>query len=861
MNDSGRRPWSSPAGITWSLSAILAALAGLLAVHTNARALLPVPLVAAPWVIAALFAAAEARYISVEFRRQTYSFTLAGIPLVLGLQLCPMWQVLTARVLSTAVVLLFQRLKPVKLAYNLAAFAFETALAGAALHSLDQRGNLSLTDGLAVYAVIAGVDLLMSSLVLLVIRLHGGVVGRREVVEALLPAAAFNAISLTYALLAVQLLEVGPLGWTLLAALSAVSMAGYRAHTRLSVRHQTLQQISEFVEEDVVVRDVEELASHRLATVRTLLRAGSAHVVLPGTEAIDCLVTVDDGGRATVTVQERGAIDWLSARVREQDEAVLLPRNVRDPGLRRWLTDRGARDAIMVPVTYGEGLRGTLTVTDRISDHATFTADDVTMLRTLAGHLGVALRSTRLLQRLRHEATHDVLTGLANRALLQEHLDAALDRTPPPPVAVLLLDLDGFKEVNDALGHDVGDRLLRVVGERLLAAAPEVATVARLGGDEFAVLLPDLAVLHDSLTVEALAHQMATSVAAPIFLDGGTLSIEASIGVATTDEGASPQDLLRHADTAMYAAKAAGLPVQRYTAELDRGRGERLALVADLRLALDRDELFVMYQPKLDLQTRRVAGVEALVRWQHPRLGTLTPAAFILIAESTGLIEPLTAVVLRSALAACRTWRDSGLPALTVAVNLSARTVADPNLPRAVSAALAVASLPPSALVLEITESSVMGDAATTVPILHALVDLGVAISLDDFGTGYSSLAYLQRLPVQEVKIDRSFVSGLVGEHQSSRSEALIRSIVGLGRAFQLKVVAEGVEDAASLERLTDLGCDVAQGYHVGRPMRADQVLNAVELLHATDGVGGRQHLHALTSVGLIKQSRRRGTA
>ena len=814
----------SPRLVTLALCVLLASLAGLLCLSSGTQPLLANDLSWAPLAIAVLFAGAEIAYVSVEFRRQTYSFTVAGIPLVLGLLACPLWAVIAARVAGAAVVLLVQRLPSVKLTYNLAAFAFETALAGSILHALgDGHTTLTLAGASTVYVTLLFVDLLMSSLLLGVIRLHGGSIARSDVAEALVPAAAFNVVSLAYALVAVVLLVYGPLGWLLLAALSAIAAAAYRAHTVLAARHQSLAQVSEFVGEDLGVEDVEQLAGRRIARVRALLRAGSAQAILAGNDGDgDLVLTVNDADDLTVSTGRHAQLDWLSARVREQDEAVLLPRGTKDPGLRRWLDDRGVRDAIMVPVTYGDELRGTLTVTSRLADHATFTSDDVTLLKTLAGHLGVALRSSRLLQRLRHDATHDVLTGLANRALLQEKLDVAA-RTNNHSMSVLLLDLDGFKEVNDALGHDVGDRLLQVVGDRLLDGVPAGATVARLGGDEFAVLVCEPAAPPAPTDPVDLAQSLATTVALPVCFDEATLSVEASIGVATTADGSKAGDLLRHADTAMYAAKAAKSTVQRYTPELDRGRGERLALVADLRVALEREELVVLFQPKVDLHTRQVCGAEALVRWHHPRLGLLSPDVFIPIAESTGLIEPLTRMVLRNALDACKNWRDSGLE-IAVAVNLSARVVNNPELPATIAAALREAGLPPAALILEITESSVMADADATVPILTELSQAGIILSLDDFGTGYSSLAYLQRLPVQEVKIDKSFVTGLGTDTSDRASEALIRSIVSLGESFQLRIVAEGVEDAATMERLATLGCDTVQGYHLGRPRPADEL-------------------------------------
>jgi len=328
-----------------------------------------------------------------------------------------------------------------------------------------------------------------------------------------------------------------------------------------------------------------------------------------------------------------------------------------------------------------------------------------------------------------------------------------------------------------------------------------------------------------------------------------TLSVEASVGVATTDYAATASDLLRHADTAMYAAKTSGGGVHRYSPELDRGRAERLALVADLRLALDREELFLLYQPQVDLRSGRITGVEALVRWQHPRLGTLSPDTFIPLAESTGLIEPLTRLVLRSAVRACRRWLDDGLQ-LTVAVNLSARCVSNPALAAIVAAVLDEAELPPGVLVLEITESAVMADPDAAVPTLRRLVEAGIKLSLDDFGTGYSSLAYLQRLPIQELKIDRSFVRGLTGAASDQHaSETLIRSIVGLAKALDLRVVAEGVEHAEAIDRLESLGVDCAQGFHLGLAESADRILAIARQESACQPLSGASapavtHLH-----------------
>jgi diguanylate cyclase (GGDEF)-like protein len=455
---------------------------------------------------------------------------------------------------------------------------------------------------------------------------------------------------------------------------------------------------------------------------------------------------------------------------------------------------------------------------DRLGETATFTEDDLTLLQTLTGHLAVAIRSTRLVERLGYDATHDSLTGLVNRSHLSERIQQAL-ATKTAQSAVLLLDLDRFKEVNDVLGHEVGDRLLMVVADRLRECVPAEATVARLGGDEFAILIPELTGGVEGAA--SLAEEVAEQLAQPVRFDEAMLTPECSIGVAVTNGPSAQIDLLRQADTAMYEAKANHCRFSVYGPEMDRGRIERLALLADLRVALNTnpEQLIMHYQPKIDLTTGAVTGVEALVRWNHPTLGVLGPDRFIPLAESTGLIEALTPLVLEAALLQCRDATSEGRP-ISVAVNLSARNISDPELPDRVAQTLERTGMPASRVILEITESSVMGDPEQTLPVLHRLRDLGVCLSLDDFGTGYSSLSYLQRLPVGEVKIDRSFVMGLSGDDQVS-TRALIRTILGLGAALGLRIVAEGIEDQATLDELRALGCDIAQGYYISRPMSA----------------------------------------
>ena len=773
-------------------------------------------------VVAVLFALTELALVHIEFRHEASSYSLSGIPLVLGLLTCPPAQLVVARVVGALIAFAVQRPAPGKVFYNTCAYAFEAATVATLAHAiLPANAQLDLRTAVVCYVVVACVDILMSLLVVIVISLHGPWLSREEIAKVLGPAALFSAASTGFALVAALLMASGPLGQVLLVVGCSYCVVLYRGYLARRRRHQSMAVIHDFVEQGAGVYSLDEMAARLLARLLAVLRAEDVELVIADGHDPTSPTTRMGLGESGEVVVRRGApvtADWLLLRVTATGEPVLLARNTRDDGLRGWLATQGVRDAIVMPMP-GAGDELALVITGRLGETATFTDEDVTLARTLAGHLAVAMHGTRVVERLRHDARHDTLTGLPNRALLSEHLRLALTPGSGGSCAVLLLDLDRFKEVNDALGHHVGDELLRVVAARLRRAVPASATVARLGGDEFAVLLP--ARKDTAEHADRVADHIDRVLAEPVVLADALVSTGASIGIAVATAGLSESDMLRHADTAMYAAKACGHPVW-YSDELDQGRAERLAMLADLHAALERDELELRFQPQLDLSTGSIASLEALVRWRHPTLGVLDPDAFIPLAESTGLIHPLTDVVLRKALRQCRDWSDAGLD-VTVAVNLSARSV-DSSLPEKIGAALADAGLPAQRLILEITESAVMNDPDRAVPILRRVAAIGVALSLDDFGTGYSSLSYLQRLPVQEVKIDRSFVSGLAGPASSRASEALIRSIITISENLGLRTVAEGVEDAATLDTLRRLGCHLAQGYHIGRPGTPEQL-------------------------------------
>jgi diguanylate cyclase (GGDEF)-like protein len=441
-------------------------------------------------------------------------------------------------------------------------------------------------------------------------------------------------------------------------------------------------------------------------------------------------------------------------------------------------------------------------------------------IAALAGFLLVLVSYQRRLVRQAaassHQALHDALTGLPNRELFADRLGQALraaDRELQP-AALLLLDLDRFKDVNDTLGHHHGDQLLREVGARLKGTLRQVDTVARLGGDEFAVLVP-------GATAEgaaAVAEKARAALHQPLTIDGVMLDLDASIGIAVyPDHGNDAAELLQHADVAMYAAKQAHAGFMVYDPGVDQHSPRRLALLGGLRRALERDELLLHYQPKADVQTGRVLGAEALVRWQHPDHGLLGPNEFIPLAERTGLIHPLTRWVLDAALRQAATWQRAGHE-LSVAVNVSTRCLLDPGFPDEVAERLRAWEVPAGSLVLEVTESAVMADPARALDVLGRLHAMGVRLALDDFGTGYSSMAYLKALPVDELKVDRSFVGEMV---DSPSDTMIVRSTIDLGHNLGLRVVAEGVESQDAWRKLEALGCDTAQGYYLGRPMPA----------------------------------------
>jgi diguanylate cyclase (GGDEF)-like protein len=425
----------------------------------------------------------------------------------------------------------------------------------------------------------------------------------------------------------------------------------------------------------------------------------------------------------------------------------------------------------------------------------------------------------RYQQKLEYISLHDSLTGLPNRANIYQEIELFYAKGGDSLGALLFIDLDRFKEINDTLGHQVGDRLLQLIGPRIASEMSEVkGTVARMGGDEFAIFLPSI---RNQQHAVVFAHCILDALRLEFDLEVFCAEISASIGIVLAPTQASDvNELMRFADVAMYYAKEQMSGIAVYKPEIDPHSPKRLAMMSELGRAIREDQLCLYYQPKVKLGSKSFYGFEALLRWNHPELGFVPPNDFIPIAEVTSLIHPLTAWVLEKSIAQCCLWHSQGL-SVSVAVNLSARNLLDENMPKLVRTLLQKYNLPASALELEITESSIMSDPGRAMRVLQQLHELGAQLSIDDFGTGYSSLAYLKKLPVQTLKIDYSFIRNMLEDKQD---ELIVESTIHLAHSLSLKVVAEGVENADLIDRLTHMGCDEAQGYHIGRPMPLSQI-------------------------------------
>jgi diguanylate cyclase (GGDEF)-like protein len=499
-----------------------------------------------------------------------------------------------------------------------------------------------------------------------------------------------------------------------------------------------------------------------------------------------------------------------------------------DPNLSPWRKHAiqfGYASAAAFPLSVDGKAIGALSIYSNEPD--AFDAEELELLTEAAQDLafGVATLRTReeYEQALKRLAYFDSLTGLPNHAHFEQSLRRSLLEAgrAGQSLALLMIDLTRLREINDALGFQQGDELLREVSLRICHVLKREDLVARMRGDGFAVLLS----ASDSANAADVALQILDSLGRPFAINGLRLDINATVGISLFPQhGAEATHLIRHADVAMHQAKKSGKAYVIYNAERDEDSPRRLAMAGELRSAIEKNEFVLHYQPKVDTSDDRVCGVEALVRWEHPQQGMIPPDEFISLAEQTGLIKPLTEWVMETALRQSIAWRKAGL-VVPIAVNLSARNLRDAELVDKLEQMLSASGAEGNWLELEITEGAVMEDPESALVILKRLSDIGISLFIDDFGTGYSSLSYLKKLPVDAVKIDKSFVIDML---MNTDSAAIVRSTIGLAHDLGLKVVAEGVENRAVWDRLIDLDCDVVQGYHISRPLSAEQLIEFV---------------------------------
>ncbi|MFZ6002587.1 MAG: putative bifunctional diguanylate cyclase/phosphodiesterase [Actinomycetota bacterium] len=731
-----------------------------------------------PWLALLIaFAVTEMFPVHLEHRREAVTLSLSTIPLVVGLFTVSPVMLIAARVIGALVVLVVRRRqRPYKLAVNLTMFWLETAAAALVFHAIVPHRPLSLASWPAAFAGAFAADLVSTIVIVTAISLFQGHI-ERGILRSTLAGTAVAVVDAAAALLVMTLLVAQPAGLGLLALVVAPLIASYRLYSSLREQHGHLGRLHDLTSKLSGALDSDDVVTTLLAQARDLVHAETAWIQLAG----------EPGGDVTA--------------------AALLP----------------ASQGMVAPLNGPTGRLGALYVGERSGDVRAFLPEDLRLLETVANHASVSLGNSRLVAQLReqaatsnHQSMHDSLTGLPNRMHFHQAVDARVGE--PGLAAVLLLDLDRFKEVNDTLGHQNGDLLLCEVGKRLCASLRAGDVVSRLGGDEFAILLPDVASESSAIQV---GHSIVRALEQRFDIADVSISVGASIGIALSpDHGDSASKLLQLADVAMYTAKADQSGVELYDPGRDDHTASSLALVSDLREAIDRGVIEVHYQPQVDLRSGRVLGVEALARWEHPRRGWVAPDEFVATAERAGLIRPLTTLVLARALAQCAEWRAAGHD-LRLSVNLSARSLLQATLPEDIGEQLRVARVPASALCLELTETSMLVEPRRTVDTLHRLRDLGVTIAIDDFGTGHSSLGYLKDLPVGEIKIDRSFVSGM---REDRFDEAIVCSIIDLARHLLIPVVAEGIEDDLTAQHLSDVGCAFGQGYAFARALPAAEL-------------------------------------
>ncbi|MGB5756112.1 MAG: EAL domain-containing protein [Acidimicrobiales bacterium] len=759
-----------------------------------------------PWlVVAALFFVVEATAFHIEIRRETHTLSLSGLPLLLGLLSLTPASLVAARLVGSGVALVFIRRRTgLKLGWNSALYTLETSTAAliAAIALVDGRPD-SVGAWLLLLVAVLTAELIGLISVPIVIMIAENEL-RLSLFAQIVRSQLIAGVSATFGIVAAAAML--HLTWLAVFAFVPLAGVGFLLHQfgRLGKEHHDLQQLHSFTTA-IGDRDPVDAGLTQLATI---LRASAAAIAVRSGDHSFSVVTHRD----QVRTEQKIVVD---SPPMPADGVIVISAGSERTEVAELLAHLGGRAGLAIQVADHIGSSGYILLLDRLGASHHFRDDEVQLFGSLATNLASRISTNNLLDRLEVQARTDALTGLANRSAIEAELERRIADETIEAGAVLMVDLDRFKDVNDSLGHQFGDSLLQLVADRLRNHLRDGDVAGRLGGDEFAVVL-------DADRTGDLDRQLSSltrRLTLPIGLEGITLEISSSIGVACwPTDGTNGAELLRLADIAMYEAKRTHQNWVRYDPSIDHASADRIALLGQIREAIHRRDLRIHLQPQIRSTDRALVGAEALLRWHHPERGLIPPGEFLPLAEQSALAASITRHVIKEATAAISTFGDEWAN-LTIWVNLAARDLLDETLPPTVAAAILRAGIEPSQLGFEVTESSLIINIDMATATLAALRELGCPTSVDDFGTGFASLQYLQRLPIDEVKIDQSFIRNATSNTESA---AIVRSTTRLVQDLGKVVVAEGVEDEQTLELLAGIGCDKIQGYFISRPLDVD---------------------------------------
>jgi diguanylate cyclase (GGDEF)-like protein len=821
----------------WALNIVVLTIA--LALYVGpARGLAPLAKPHIPWwLVAVAFALAERCVVHLHFRRGAHSFSLGDIPLVFGLIFCGAEGVIAGCLLGSGIILLLdRRLPPIKFVFNIAQFALHACIAVLVVHAIaPTTGEVGPQTWLAALAATQASGLVTVLLIASAISLSEGVVRIKTIIDMFGMDLVVTMSNTSLGLCGAVLTAADARALPLLLIPSGTLYAAYRAYLSERERHKRLEFLYEANRTLARSREIAPALEGLLARSLEAFRAELAEIILFGSTENPSLRTVLGPGnyRELMEPVDVDVADEMLALVDKGGRgAITLDLPFGEARIQRYLEARGVTHAMVAPLPGEDRVIGTIMLANRFGVVRSFNEDDLKLLETLATNASVALQYDRLEQavtqlsvlqeQLHHQAYHDPLTSLANRALFTDKIKEALREGGD--LAVLFLDVDDFKTVNDSLGHAAGDELLVAVASRLQACLRPEDVTARLGGDEFAVMVRETRDAEGAAV--AVARRIMQAFLQPVSVGAESVSVYISAGIAATPaREITAEELIRNADVAMYEAKATGKGrFAVFHPSMGTAVLERHGLKEELRLAIEREQLTLYFQPIVSIATGETVATEALVRWEHPRRGLVAPSEFVPLAEETGLILSLGQWVLDEACQQARAWELERDPdaeeetELSVHVNLSAVELRDPHLAARVRATLMRTGVDPRRLVFEITETLLLDDAESVRATLGELRDLGVRFALDDFGTGYSSLSYLHTLPLDILKIAKSFVDGLA---RGGREASFVRMIIELARTLGISVVAEGIETQDQVLALQALDCEYGQGFHLGRPQPA----------------------------------------